>query len=142
MNLRQNGLSRRLAIEARRISSQHRQLDELYGLLLGALEHEPVASVLRGFERFRDALEAHFGMEDDVHFPALHGLKPELESRLTALVEEHKIMRKELDVVQAHLRSGDLEEGARALDGLVVRLARHEEAEEQLVGGLAKPERD
>lgn len=138
MNLKQNGLSRRLAIEARRISSQHRQLDELYGLLLGALDHEPLASVRRGFERFRDALEAHFAMEDDVHFPAFHGLRPELEGRLTELVEEHKVMRKGLDEVQSHFRDGDLENGAKALDALVVRLARHEEVEEQLIGGLAK----
>ena len=139
MNLKQDGLSRRLAIEARRISSQHRQLDELYGLLLSALDGEPLAAVQRGFERFRDALEAHFAMEDDVHFPAFHGLRPELESRLTALIEEHKVMRKALDVVQARLQSGDLEAGAKQLDALVVRLARHEEIEEQLIGGLSKP---
>jgi hemerythrin len=142
MDMKQNGLGRRLAIEARRISSQHRQLDELYGLLLGALEHEPLAAVRRGFERFRDALEAHFAMEDDVHFPAFHGLRPELESRLTALIEEHKIMRKALDDVQANLQSGDLETGVKHLDALVVRLARHEETEEQMIGGLSKPPSD
>jgi iron-sulfur cluster repair protein YtfE (RIC family) len=139
MNLKQDGLTRRLAIEARRIASQHRQLDELYGLLLSALDGEPLAVVLRGFERFRDALEAHFAMEDDVHFPAFHGLRPDLESRLTALIEEHKVMRQVLDDVQDCFKGGDLEKGAKYLDALVVRLARHEEIEEQLIGGLSKP---
>jgi hypothetical protein len=138
MVVKQSGLGRRLRIEARRISSQHRQLDELYELLVEALREGVPATVCRGFERFRDALEAHFTMEDNVHFPALHGLRPDLERSLTELAHEHRSMRLALDLVHACFNAGDLDGGMDRLDALAETLATHEELEEGLVADLRK----
>jgi hemerythrin len=136
MNLKQTGLGRRMQIEGRRISDQHRQLDQLFGLVAAALEGDDAAAARAAFQRFRDALEAHFSMEDDVHFPALHGLRPALEPELTALVEEHRHFRTELEALAAQLTSGALAEAADAVDRFVTGLATHEGREEKLLAAL------
>ena len=136
MDLKQDGLRRRVGIEARRISSQHRQLDQFYGMLAEALRRERPAEVRSAFQRFRDALEAHFTMEDEIHFPALHGLRPDLEPQLSALVTEHGAFREQLESLQGHFDRSELDPGAGLLDELVTRLAAHEGREEKLLADL------
>jgi len=142
MNLKQNGLRRRVGIEARRISSQHRQLDQFYGMLAEALRRERPADARSAFQRFRDALEAHFTMEDEIHFPALHGLRPDLEAQLSALVAEHRDFRQQLETLQGQFDRSELGPGAEVLDDFVTRLAAHEGREEKLLADLpASPTR-
>jgi iron-sulfur cluster repair protein YtfE (RIC family) len=136
MNLKQNGLEKRVQIESRRISSQHRQLDQFHELVATALEHGEPAQVRSAFTRFRDALEAHFSVEDDVYFPAVHGLRPELERDLTALVADHREMRRQLEKVQALFDADRLAEGGASLDAMVTVLIDHERREEQLLDRL------
>jgi iron-sulfur cluster repair protein YtfE (RIC family) len=136
MNLKQNGLEKRVQIESRRISSQHRQLDQFHELVAAALEHGEPVQVRGAFTRFRDALEAHFSVEDDVYFPAVHGLRPELERDLTALVADHREMRRQLEKVQALFDADRLAEGGAALDAMVTVLIDHERREEQLLDRL------
>jgi iron-sulfur cluster repair protein YtfE (RIC family) len=136
MNLKQNGLEKRIEIEARRISSQHRQLDEFHERVARALEHGEPAEVRSAFTRFRDALEAHFAVEDEVYFPAVHGLRRELEPELTAFVEQHKVMRLQLERVQTFIDADRLTEGAAVLDAMVELLIGHETREEQLLARI------
>jgi iron-sulfur cluster repair protein YtfE (RIC family) len=133
MNLKQNGLEKRVQIESRRISSQHRQLDQFHEMVATALEHGDPAQVRSAFTRFRDALEAHFSVEDDVYFPAVHGLRPQLESELTSLVADHREMRRQLEKVQDLFDADRLAEGGAALDAMVSVLIEHETREERLL---------
>lgn len=128
----QPGLRMRVGQEARRISSQHRQLDVFYGMVLSALEAGAPERSRAEFLRFHDALEAHFTMEDRIHFPALHGLRPELDAELQALVEEHQAFRSELDAMARLLEARDLAAFGRRLDAFVTRLAAHEAREERM----------
>ena len=129
--------------EARRISSQHRQLDELYAMVEDALRlGEPEAARL-AFQRFADALEAHFSLEDGLYFPALHGLRPALAGPLAELAREHVRLREDASAVREHLDRDDLVGAAQALDRLIPALAKHEGVEEQLLAGIARePEGD
>jgi hypothetical protein len=128
----QPGLRLRVAQEARRISSQHRQLDVFYGMVLTALEAGAPERARAEFLRFHDALDAHFTMEDRIHFPALHGLRPELDAELQDLVEEHNHFREELDTMARLLEARDLAGCGNRLDGFVTRLAAHEGREERM----------
>ena len=129
---RQPGLKRRIDREAKRISSQHRQLDVFYGMVVASLLRGNAKRARSEFLRLHDALEAHFTVEERMHFPALHGLRPELDDELAALVEEHKVFRKTLQSIAATLQQGDLDAGGDALDRFVVELAAHEGREEQM----------
>ena len=132
MVVKQNGLEKRLEFEARRISSQHRQLDAFHEMVARALEAGDPTAVLAAFTRFRDALEAHFAMEDEIFFPALHGLRPELEPELTALVQQHHAMRAQIAEVQALFDAERVADGGGVLDALADALSQHEEREERL----------
>jgi len=136
MAVHQRGLRRRVEIESRRIPAQHRQLDQLYGALVDALEHRGVQAGAAAFRRFQDACRAHFAMEDEVYFPALHGLRPELDADLATLVEEHRAFEATLEELEALFAAGRLAEAEQELDRLVPRLAAHEGREERLLDGL------
>jgi hypothetical protein len=129
---RQPGLEMRVDREARRISNQHRQLDEFYGMVVSSLEGGMLARARSEFVRFHDALEAHFQVEEQIHFPALHGLAPELDAELASLVEEHREFRERLERLAELFERGDAARCGRELDGLVVELATHEGREERI----------
>lgn len=133
---RQPGLEHRMGREARRISGQHRQLDEFYAMVETRLQDRDAEGAALAFQRFRDALEAHFSLEDGLYFPALHGMRPELEEPLARLVREHGELRAQVEVVHARLGGRDLDAAAMRLDELVRALARHEGEEERLLAGL------
>jgi hypothetical protein len=137
MGIEQPGLERRMGKEARRISAQHRQLDVLYGVVADALQRRDAQSARTGFERFCDALDAHFSLEQNFYFPALHGLRPALGAELAALAREHAELTVELEALRPRFDGADLDGCAAALDDFAVRLARHEGVEEQLVAGIA-----
>ena len=133
----QPGLRMRVGREARRLSNQHRQLDVFYGMLLKSLFRENVAKARAEFLRFHDALEAHFTVEERIHFPALHGLRPALDPDLAALVEEHKRFRATLEHLAQLLEDKELARCSEHLDRFVVELAAHEGREERIAEGVA-----
>lgn len=139
MNLKQNGLRRRVEIESRRIPSQHRQLDQFYGVLASALERRDLPGARSAFSHFADACRAHFAMEDEIYFPALHGLRPDLEPTLTDLVQEHRAMVRTLERLASLFEADRLAEGEGELDRLVTRLQAHEGREERILEGLRSP---
>jgi hypothetical protein len=134
---RQPGLPLRVAIEHRRISSQHRQLDEIYSLVVAALNGHELPAARLAFQRFRDAWEAHTSLEDDFYFPALHGMRPELAPRLDALADEHAGFRRDLDALERHFARDDRAAIGAALDAFITTITDHERREEALAAELS-----
>jgi hemerythrin superfamily protein len=134
----QPGLRMRIGREARRISSQHRQLDTFYEMVVASLSRGQAAKARAEFLRFHDALDAHFTVEERIHFPALHGFRPELDRELAELVEQHRAFRETLDALARHLEQGRLAECSERLDGFVVELAAHEGREERMAERAAR----
>jgi hypothetical protein len=134
----QPGLRMRIGREARRISSQHRQLDTFYEMVVASLSRGQAARARAEFLRFHDALDAHFTVEERIHFPALHGFRPELDRELAELVEQHRAFRGTLDALARHLEEGRLDQCAEQLDRFVVELAAHEGREERMAEGTAR----
>ena len=136
MNPKQPGLERRVGQETRRVSNQHRQLNVFYEMLSDALRQGDGGQAREVFRRLGDALEAHFAMEDEFYFPSLHGLRPDLEAEIAALMDEHQVFRAELQTLARRLEREDgLAEAGRALEAFVGRLASHEAREERLLEG-------
>jgi hypothetical protein len=124
MEQMQTGLRYRIKRAARQIGEQHRQLGELVRALRAALESSLVADVRSAFERYRAAVMAHFALEEDVFFPAVHGLHPEHEGDLEGLSE-------------VSIAADSLEQFERRFRDFAERLAAHESREEALVSHLA-----
>ena len=89
----QPGLRMRLAHEARKIAAQHEILDGLERDTLRALESADAAVMRDVLDDFASALDGHFTLEEDVHFPALHGLDESCTAELDALVRDHRVIR-------------------------------------------------
>lgn len=130
----QPGLRLRVAQEARRIASQHRQLDGLHGLVAGALERRAPAQARTAFARFRDALDAHMSVEEELFFPALHGLRPGLEAELAELVRDHRRFRRNLDALAGAFDDGNAAACAKGLASFTAAFSEHERREERLIG--------
>jgi hypothetical protein len=121
----------RLAHEARRVAAQHEALDAFEREVRAAFEigsASAIAASLRSLER---ALLAHFAIEEDVHFPALHGLDPGFAAEIQNLVREHVAFREALARLIADTAAtgaGRVAAFAELADGL----RKHENREEAL----------
>jgi hemerythrin superfamily protein len=134
----QPGLRLRMLQEARRIVSQHRQLDVFQEQVAKALRRKDLAGVRELYHHFREALEAHLRMEEITHFPALHGLHPDWDAQLTELVREHQTFRSNLAKTAEALERGELESFERSYETFLRSLVAHEAAEEWLFGEVAQ----
>ena len=133
-----SGLRLRMRGQERRISSQHKQLGLLFERTLDTVEAIGPRKAIGDFLLFQTALEAHMSVEEDIYFPALHGLRNDLMGELVELVDEHKEIRIALDNVK-YLMSKSVDHDARlALNQLADRIDRHEEEEEGLVARITE----
>ncbi|MEU7893385.1 hemerythrin domain-containing protein [Nonomuraea sp. NPDC049152] len=83
---------------------------------------------------FCEALHAHHTGEDDVLFPHLDGLHPELAGVLTRLRSEHQVVGRILAQIRTLLDAGDPADLGVELDRLAGELEAHlDYEEEQLV---------
>ena len=132
----QPGLGKRLQFETVRISSQHEKLNQLYGDLRRELERGARHNAIVCFGRMRDSLEAHFEVEDQVYFPAVHGFMPKHSELLTRLSSDHEAFRNDLHEIAGLLEAHEMTETGRLLEGLVARLLAHEESEDALMADI------
>jgi iron-sulfur cluster repair protein YtfE (RIC family) len=132
----QPGLRLRLAHEARRIAVQHGYLDALEAATLRALERCTPAEAREALHGFRGALDAHFALEEQLHFPALHGLHAELAPEIGALERDHAEFRAAAEALEARVGlepRGDVTHDFRAL---AERLREHEGREERMLSAF------
>ncbi len=127
------GACLRLTRVARRISSQHQRLESLYGTLARALAKDDESEAQAQLAQFCGVLAAHFSLEEDVCFPALATLSPEMRGRIADLAREHDWFREELDPIQKRLGASERVGAEARFDRLAVELAGHDSREEQLV---------
>ena len=134
----QPGLAKRLGFESVRISSQHQKLNELYAALRRELERGQLHNAIVCFGRMRDALEAHFEVEDRVYFPAVRGFLPNRVALLDKLWSDHEVFRTELVQIDRVLEAHDLDETGALLRRLVARLLTHEQEEDELLDEIKR----
>lgn len=132
----QPGLKLRMRWGGRRLSSQHRRLDALYARIAAALAAADARAAEDALERFLDAWDAHTQLEDQLYFPALRGLRADLDPLLAGFAADHRRLRKALSGVAPRLAAGQLVEAAALLDAAAGEISRHEAEEEQLVAEL------
>jgi hypothetical protein len=132
------GLRYRVKRAARQIGEQHRQMEALLGQLGAALGRGDRGEARHLLSRYRGALDAHFGLEEDVFFPALHGLHPEHTGELDGLSREHGEFTAALARLDGFLAGESLDAFLGPFRELVKQMAEHEQREERLVRRLAE----
>ena len=125
----ETGLRLRLRRAVRRVESQHAQMRALLGELGAAARDQQPAAVRDPLGRLRAALAAHFELEDQMLFPALHGLSPGALPALEALSDQHREFLTGLDDMLASRCACD----AEAVSRLHASIGEHERREELLL---------
>ena len=133
MNRLEPGLTLRMKNEARRIQDQHRRLSELKDEIASALSAHAMQRASEYFDRFVEALEAHFSVEEQLFFPAIHGIDAEIGETVDQLISAHALMRDQMAGLSRVFASGDGRECARQLENLIALLQHHERAEERVM---------
>ena len=137
MELAEAGLRYRMRRALRQIGDQHRQLHEISDGLGAAVASGERGEARDAFVRYRHAIGAHFELEDEVFFPALHGLHPEEQESLDALGRDHGVLIAALQTLAPLLEESALERFGAAFDAFRGDLGRHEKREEGLVSRIA-----
>jgi len=127
------GLRHRVERIVRQISSQHRSLGVLYGDLTAAFGRHARdrASVL--YERYAEAVSAHFSLEEACLFPACRGLNPGISDELRALCLEHGFFLEKMRRLQRRVFEDGVADGRGALGEFYAAIEAHEDKEERLV---------
>jgi len=130
------GLRYRLRRAARRVAHQHRAIAECYRELGEFVAQRARADVRAGFERYREAIGAHFDLEEQVFFPAVRGADEQQKPVIAALVGGHAQMLEELERIADALESIPHDDFSRRLAGFAAMLTAHERVEEKLLSQL------
>jgi hypothetical protein len=134
----QIGLRHRVRRLVEQIARQHRQLGELRGRIDAAFARGAWQEAGRSLDQFRAVLVAHFDLEQDVFFPALHGLEPSRKRDLESLEQEHAELLAQLEGVVAGVEPELQPDCAERFRSCLERLRGHEKIEEELVGAISK----
>ena len=137
MDVMQNGLIFRVRRSARRLADQHRHLRELIPEFERAVELEDSDALRSMISRFMVGVVAHFNLEEDVFFPALHGLRSDQTTALDRLSREHHGFLRRLTELRELLTAATVEAFAQDFRKLLTDLGAHEKLEEQLVRDAA-----
>ena len=129
----QPGLRKRLARQGTGIASQHRQLDLFVREVSQALRLCQWRDCETAVFRLQGALNAHFAVEEQVVFPALHGLHSELADELLALERDHERLREDVDRLALAIVTSDITTARRALEEFDAALSAHERSEERIL---------
>jgi hypothetical protein len=133
-----SGLRLRMRGEERRIESQHQSLDRFCGEVFVRIEKDGAAGAINDYLLFTAALDAHMTVEEDIYFPAFHGLRPDVGDELTALVAEHADLRVAMDDVKQALKRNDASAARLCLDVLARAISDHEKIEEKLIARITE----
>jgi hypothetical protein len=133
----QIGLRHRISRLSEQVGRQHRHLEELRAEVAEALRCAAPAEACRWLEQFNAALVAHFELEQNIFFPALHGLDPSRKRELEALEREHVDLLADLASVLTGIGSEGWGDAALRFQSCLDRLRGHERIEERLVGAIS-----
>ena len=131
-----SGLRFRLKRAARQTGEQHEHIHEILRDFESAVADGDRERLVEVFGLYRSALAAHFQLEEEVFFPALHGLHPEHGEELEELAAQHVVVADALDDLALRIESESLDVFAAEVRALVVEMGHHEKREERLVRRL------
>ena len=76
-------------------------------------------------------------IEEEIYFPALHGLRTDVADELAKFLVQHDGFREEATSVHSLLAGGDVPAARSCLECLARRMAQHEQDEEDLMARIS-----
>ena len=119
---------------------EHSELDLLVVTLEETMSRGSISAASAALEDLTEALEEHFGVEEDVYFPLVERLSAAHEPVLKAARLGHLKIRERLEDLRELVANGDMEPAHRGLALVLDRTRTHEIEEAKLIGELQNPE--
>lgn len=133
MDAMEIGLRHRLRRALRQMEGQHRHLKPIYAELVRAVDGSAASEMREWLSRYREALAAHFALEEEVLFPALRGLHPQRVGDLDRLSDDHQRFQAKLLEIEGALLTACGPDNASRIAAFRDSLEDHERREERLV---------
>jgi hemerythrin-like domain-containing protein len=116
---------------------EHSELDQLIEALTETCDGGSGAAASAALEDLAGALEGHLTVEEEVYFPLVEHLRPELESTIRGVRLAHTMLRARIDQLREHLAADERQEARRLLGALLELFRSHEAVEGQLIADLS-----
>ena len=129
----QPGLRMKLTRQATGIASQHRQPDIFVRYVARALRQVKRRDSETAVYQLQGALNAHFAVEEQIVFPALRGLHPELADEILTLERDHERLCEDLDRLALAIVASDITAARGVLEAFDAALGAHERSEERIL---------
>ena len=116
---------------------EHSELDQLIEAIVEACGGKSGAAASAALEDLAEALEGHLTVEEEVYFPLVEHLRPELKPMIQGARLAHGVLRGQLDQLREQLAADEREEARRLLGSLLELFRSHEAIEGQLIADLS-----
>lgn len=115
----------------------HKRCDNLFAAAEAAVAEQDWTRASAGFDTFRDALQHHFAMEEDVMFPAFEGRTGMRQGPTMVMRSEHRQMSELLNRMSGAIGRKDMDAFLGDADTLLILMQQHNVKEEQMLYQMA-----
>jgi hemerythrin-like domain-containing protein len=115
------------------MGGDHRRCDELFAAAERLVAAGEWGAATEAYTKFHDAIEHHFGMEEDELFPAFEEAMGSTMGPTQVMRMEHGQMRSLFERMRNALTAKDTEEYLGASDTLLILMQQHNMKEEQML---------
>lgn len=115
------------------LSNEHHRCDGLFSDTEAMVEKEDWNSAEEAHRCFREAMENHFLMEEEVLFPAVEAMSGSSDGPTAVMRQEHKQMRHLFNEMSQAIEAEQAEDYLGASETLLVLMQQHNAKEEQIL---------
>lgn len=114
------------------LGGDHQRCDALFALAEQAV-HARADDASAAHGRFVEAMEHHFGLEEDLLFPAFESATGTRMGPTTVMRHEHEQMRQLFEQMSGDLTDGRYDDYLGAAESLLILMQQHNAKEEQML---------
>ena len=114
------------------LGDDHHRCDELFAAAEQAVAQQD-AQALDAHRAFIDAMERHFGIEEELLFPAFEAASGSTMGPTAVMRHEHEQMRQLFAQMEESLQAGQADDYLGASETLLILMQQHNAKEEQML---------
>ncbi|MBF0107990.1 MAG: hemerythrin domain-containing protein [Magnetococcales bacterium] len=119
------------------LGADHKRCDELFSQLEQAAQANDVTQAALLFGQFRTGMDHHFGMEENIFFPAFEKSTGMTQGPTMVMRMEHRQMSGLIGQMAQAMEQNKLDGVTRVISTLVIMMRQHNIKEEQMLYPMA-----
>lgn len=119
------------------LAADHRRCDELFASAELAAQKNKWEECEHSFHAFLSAMKHHFSMEEQVLFPTIAGLNPQISAPIEVMLMEHEQVNNLIEQMEEAVDAKNTDDYLGASDTLLNFMQQHNMKEEQILYTMA-----